>query len=475
MIFFVFVDCVVANPFSKKSSKNDVEKLENLYTHKDKQRFFTDKMLEKYPELNDIKQFYKHRYEIVTNDNGYKGVFDKAENKMIIPQQYQAINTENAMNMFFAVKDKNGWKVLNYKNEPIFSSNYVDSIEPTWYGFRTFKDGFKGLINFEGKEILKPEYNDIEWQEYYQEHGGFYFITLRNGKYGVTNMNGEEILPESERKILPLRDESLSYFIYENDKGKQGVIDKYGNLITDVKYKEIKASAPIEEPYFILWKNDKEIEIVNVVGKKIFYKLNFLKEITDVECLSDKYFAIEEIDLSFEGICNFIQNLIYDIEYPLCLTTEKTHIYNSMGFTCSKGYDKISRYNEKYAYVIKDFRSGLITIDGKDFVKLMPDVNRFCYVTENGLVEFSYKNKNGIIYNNEIIAKPEYENIYFNRGYVFLRNGDIYDFASYEDFAKNKGQNLTRYTRQQLHFIDDKCFKFIKDDGTDDVYCDKRK
>lgn len=65
--------------------------------------------------------------------------------------------------------------------------------------------------------------------------------------------------------------------------------------------------------------------------------------------------------------------------------------------------------------------------------------------------------------------------IYFNRGYVFLRNGDIYDFASYEDFAKNKGQNLTRYTRQQLHFIDDKCFKFIRDDGTDDVYCGKRK
>ena len=365
--------------------------------------------------------------------------------------------------------------MLNYKNEPIFSSNYVDSIEPTWYGFRTFKDSLKGMINFEGKEVLKPEHNDIEWQEYYQEHGGFYFITLRNGKYGVTNMNGEEILPESERKILPLRDESLSYFIYENDKGKQGVIDKYGNLITDVKYKEIKASAPVEEPYFILWKNDKEIEIVNVLGKRIFYKWNFLKEITDVECLSDKYFAIEEIDLSFEGICDFIQNLIYDFNYHLCFTTEKTHIYNSMGLTCSKGYDKISRYNERYAYVRKDFKSGLITIDGKDFVRLMPDVDGFCSVTENGLVKFSYKNKNGIIYNKKIITEPKYEKIYFNRGHVFLRNGDIYDVASYKEFAKTKGKNLKRYTKQQLHFIDDKCFKFTKEDGTEDVYCDESK
>lgn len=493
MIFFVFVDCVAANPFSKKSSKNNVEKLENLYTHKDKQRFFTDKMLEKYPELNDIKQFYDYRYEIVTNDDGCKGVFDKAENKMIIPQQYQAIKSEIAMNMFFAVKDKDGWKVLNYKNEPIFSSNYVDSIEPTWYGFRTFKDGFKGLINFEGKEILKPEYNDIEWQEYYQEHGGFYFITLRNGKYGVTNMNGEEILPESERKILPLRDECISYFTYENENGKQGVIDKYGNLITKAKYQEIKASAPIEEPYFILWKNDKNIEIVNVWGKKIFSKTNRLKKITDVDCLSDKRFAIEEttktvdfrelyekwklkIEFFFSNIGNEEENDFEDFDYPSESTEqETTHIYNSFGLICSKDYDYISSYDEKYAYVIKDSKYGLITLDGKEFVKLIPNVDHFNYVSENGLVKFSYKNKKGIIYNNEIIAKPEYEKIYFNRGYVFLRNGDIYDFASYEDFAKNKGQNLTRYTRQQLHFIDDKCFKFIRDDGTDDVYCDKRK
>ena len=103
VIFFVFVDCVAANPFSKELSKNNVEKFENLYTHKDKQRLYTDKMIEKYPELKDDLQF-RERYEIVTNDNGYKGVFDKKENKMIIPQQYQDINTSLIMNMVFAVK-----------------------------------------------------------------------------------------------------------------------------------------------------------------------------------------------------------------------------------------------------------------------------------------------------------------------------------------------------------------------------------
>lgn len=492
VIFFVFVDCVAANPFSKELSKNNVEKFENLYTHKDKQRLYTDKMIEKYPELKDDLQF-RERYEIVTNDNGYKGVFDKKENKMIILQQYQDINTSLIMNMVFAVKDKDGWKVLDYRNEPIFSSSDLDSLEVTWGGIKTVKDGDIGMINYEGKEVLRPEYENIEIQEYYQEHGGFYYITQRNGKYGVTNMNGEEILPESERKILPLRDECISYFIYENEEGKQGVIDKYGNLITKAKYKEIKASAPFEEPYFILWKNDKKIEIVNVLGKKIFSKTNRLKTITNVDCLNDKRFAIEEttktvdfrelfekwkhkIEFFFMNLKNEEEFVNEDFYYSSETTEhESTHIYNSFGLICSKGYDYISSYNEKYAYVIKDSKYGLITLDGKEFIKLIPDVDQFNYVSENGLVKFSYNGKKGIIYNNEIIAKPEYEKIYFNRGYVFLRNGDIYDIASYEDFAKSKGKNLTRYTRQQLHFIDDKCFKFIRDDGTDDVYCDKRK
>lgn len=42
VIFFVFVDCVAANPFSKELSKNDVEKFENLYRDKKQKEIMHD-------------------------------------------------------------------------------------------------------------------------------------------------------------------------------------------------------------------------------------------------------------------------------------------------------------------------------------------------------------------------------------------------------------------------------------------------
>lgn len=42
VIFFVFVDCVAANPSSKELSKNDVEKFENLYGDKKQKEIMRD-------------------------------------------------------------------------------------------------------------------------------------------------------------------------------------------------------------------------------------------------------------------------------------------------------------------------------------------------------------------------------------------------------------------------------------------------
>lgn len=450
--------------FAKTNDKtSDVEK---LYQMENKQRGYTDKMIEKYPELKDERQF-DGKYEIIADNNGYKGVFDKKENKFIIPQKYREINTNHIITMFFSAYDKDGWKILDYRNEPIFESKDYDQINTTWCGFETIKDDKIGMINLEEKEILKPQYESIECQEYYQEHGGFYYITQKDGKYGVTNMNGEEILPPSEKKILPLG-EPISYFITETDEEKQGIIDKFGNVVIEPEYETLKCDMPDKMPYFVAWKNPKSLKILNVNGKKLLSKTNLKNKITDVTCLNDKYFAIEESHKKFK----IKMSKDEDDEY-----IEKMFVVNSLGIRCSRKYDVIFPFDNKYAEVYNrtSDERGLITVKGKKFVKVTKNITCFNSITNNGLVKFTNRSKKGIIYKNKIITKPEYEKIYFNRGHVFLRNGDIYDVASYKEFAKTKGKNLKRYTKQQLHFIDDKCFKFTKEDGTEDVYCDESK
>lgn len=102
--------------------------------------------------------------------------------------------------------------------------------------------------------------------------------------------------------------------------------------------------------------------------------------------MNDKRFAIEEttktvdfrelfekwkhkIEFFFMKLENEEEFVNEDFNYSSETTEhESTHIYNSFGLICSKGYDYISSYNEKYAYVIKDSKYGLISLDGKEFI-----------------------------------------------------------------------------------------------------------
>ncbi len=284
-------------------------------------------------------------------------------------------------------------------------------------------------------------------------------------------MKGEEIIPPSHRKILPLNF-PISFFIYENEEGQKGIIDKYGRIIIEAKYENIEADILNEKLYFVLWKNDKNIKIVNLFGKTLLKKRNIIKNISKAICLSEKYFVIQETKMTPEINIKLGNNHLVQID-----SNERNNMYvlNKFGIRCSKKYEYISDFNDKYACVAKGNKFGLIKNNGRTLVKLRSDIDFFNQVSPNNLVKFEKSGKRGIIYNNKVITKPEYEKIYFNRGYVFLSNGDIYDIASFQDFAKYEGKKLKRYKRQQLHFIDESCFKFTNDDGTDTVYCNESK
>lgn len=451
---------------TKKELKK--EKIENLYNMENKNSFYTDKTLEKYPELKNHLQFFD-RYKIVTNDKGYKGVYDSRQNTIVIPEKYREISSSLIFPIFFIAQDKDGWKILDYKNELLFAADY-DEINFANGGFETKKDDKVGMVNFEGREILKPEYEKIVSTEYFQAGGGFYYITQKDDKYSVIDMNREEIISPSHTKILPLNF-PISFFIYENEKGQKGVIDKYGKIIIDAKYENIEANMLKEEPYFVLWENDKSIKIVNLYGKTLLNKRNILnKYISKAICLNEKYFVIKETSSLPKDEIG--ANILPNQNAP---KKENMYILNKLGIRCSKKYEYISDFNEEYACVANGNKFGLIKTNGRILVKLRPDIDFFLKVSPNKLVKFERRGKQGIIYNNKIITPPEYKKIYFNRGHVFLRNGDVYDIASFDDFAKYEGKKLQRCTKQQLHMIDEKCFKLTNEDGSETVYCEGQK
>ena len=112
---------------------------------------------------------------------------------------------------------QNSFRVTLEGRDAILDS--TNRLITTVYPFR--KDKKFGLVNFEGKEILKPKYDDIESTEY------DIFIARYKGKYGILDKSGNE--------IHPCKFNSIDLFIggkaFVMEGEKEFYIDRYGKII----------------------------------------------------------------------------------------------------------------------------------------------------------------------------------------------------------------------------------------------------
>ncbi len=143
-------------------------------------------------------------YKIISD--GKSGVIDKAGNVIIEPE-YNTIKIPNPKEaIFICVYDYNAasgeykTKVLNEKNEEILT-NYenvntidikeiVSSIPYEKTVLQYQKDGKYGIIDFSGKDITNPIYEEIKNMPYREGE----LIVKKDGKYGVININGGKLV-----------------------------------------------------------------------------------------------------------------------------------------------------------------------------------------------------------------------------------------------------------------------------------------
>lgn len=143
-------------------------------------------------------------YKIISD--GKSGVIDKDGNVIIEPE-YNTIKIPNPKEaIFICIYDYNAasgeykTKVLNEKNEEILT-NYenvntidikeiVSSIPYEKTVLQYQKDGKYGIIDFNGKDITKPIYEEIRNMPYREGE----LIVKKDGKYGVININGGKLV-----------------------------------------------------------------------------------------------------------------------------------------------------------------------------------------------------------------------------------------------------------------------------------------
>lgn len=428
-------------------------------------RFYTEEMVKKYPEINNRDIWIGHndprikaRFEIIRNENGLQGVFDTKEEKFIIPQQYRNIEEcESTYCMFFKAEDKKSVKLIDYKNNVIYETDSdYDDINCKWYGVEIKNNNKYGIVSYEGKEILKPEYDSIIPQEHFGESGGFYYIVQKDNQYGVFDVKGRNHIKMTDTKILPMTNGGgFHYFEFEK-KGKRGVIDFKGNIILPPEYERIEFKrSEKDKNYFVACKNENDCETLNSDGEKGNIKVSLKNIGSDVIKLSDDYYIVGKQDRGMR-------------------------IVHRNGTIKSEKYDSIKPFG-KYFALIQTYKpdetlTGVIDFQGNILMKQMPNIE-IEKIAKNGLIKIIKDGKFGVVYNNELIADTIYDNVFFYKGHVSLLylkdDGEYYyNIASFEDFAQSKGKKYKTYNANQLEEkYTNECFRFIKDNGEADVYC----
>ena len=187
------------------------------------------------------------------HDNKW-GVIDSNGNTVIEPSYQEMIIIPNNKNdIFLCTYDVNyetgeyKTKVLNSKNEMIFTQyNKVEAIpnqdvnQNLWYEenvLKVQKNGKYGMINFEGKEILQPEYETIEAVAGIKNA----ILVQKDGKYGVVDKEGKAMTDIAYTEIKPLGKDNKSGYIVKDEQGKYGIIDYSKNQVLPNQYEGIEA------------------------------------------------------------------------------------------------------------------------------------------------------------------------------------------------------------------------------------------
>ncbi len=386
-------------------------------------------------------------------ENNKWGVMDNKGNIIIDPsyEEMVLIPDENT-DLFVCTYNVNyndetfDTKVLNAENEEILTE--YDNLEVmqntdginVWYEkdiLKYEKDGKYGLIDFEGKEVLPAEYDDIYVLDGIEKS----LIIEKNGNKGlISSSTGEIIISATYKEISALSENYKNGYIVKNSSDKCGIIAIDKKVILEEKYDEIKNVSG--NGYYVVV-SEKDTKVVDKEGKVIleegFDSVEAIGASGIVIINKDKYGVIsfegkeiisakyEDIKLCFNnsyiakkdgkyGILDSEENVKVEFEYENMAyiktadfieaetSNYKTDIYDS---NLSKVLENviISELNEEEGYLRvrkdNDYKYYNFKFEEKTNFDVLSTNTLFLY-KENG--KYGYKNKEG-----EKIVDPIYD------------------------------------------------------------------
>lgn len=373
-------------------------------------------------ELEKISNEDINYYKIMSN--GKSGIIDKT-GKVIIEPKYNTIKLPNPKKPIFiciydynAVSGEYKTKVLNEKNEEILK-NYenvntidikevVSSIpyEKTLLQYQ--KDGKYGIINFEGKSIIKPIYEEIRNMPYREGE----LIVKKQGKYGVVSINGGKLLDckydyitgdnyYSEEKKYEL-DGYIVGINNEDGKMQYGYINNKREQILDVEFDKIYRMNDVkdDENIYLLAEKDGKIQLYKnnkLLLDNNYQSINYSEDSKLLILQKDGRYGVT--DLSGKQILSVdYEQIRIPGDYIIAIKDGKQVIFDLVGTQKENlAYTNILKTeNENYNITVdKNDKYGVINKDGN--ILIGNKYNYIQYLYDNYFIVGGETGKSGII------------------------------------------------------------------------------
>ncbi len=465
---------------------------------------------------------------MIFKENNKFGVINK-DGEVVIKALYDEIQIPNPSKPLFVCMynyntelNQYNVKVLNEKEEQIlYQYVYVEAIRlntpisnvPYEKSVLKYKDkGKYGLINFEGKIIVKAQYDDIESFNYNE---GLLLIK-KNNKFGVININGATVVSAKYDEIESdgYYDEQSNYkksgFIVGNIKDEKmiyGYLNYKAKKVLDIKYEQIDR---IENKY----KSD-DIYIIAVENQKAgVYKNNkniFKHEYDDISydfnnnCLimqkdskqgvadldgkivleveydnifmTDRYInAVKEsnidiIDISSNNKVN-LENIVgltgtTNNQYSIAITNEeKYQIYDTEKNELKENkYDFLQFIYENYFIAVQKEKYGVVDSNGKiiidfkyDSIQKLPDSKVLQAYIQNNDTTYMYCNNN-------LVQNMENCELTINKDYIIMLSNSDIKYIDYEGNIINTNETNLKKDYDVITKFNEYGFAGIKKQG----------
>lgn len=368
--------------------------------------------------------------------DGKWGVINSKGEIILTPEYEEAIIIpDNTKDVFLCTYDvnyeNNTYKTVVYNSKKQEIITGYDTVTPLenygssntlWYGTDVLlvsKEGKYGLVDFNGKELLACEYDSIETLKGVKSS----FVTKKDGKLGLVDNIGATVLENEYQAIKPVSDKYENGYIVTNADKKMGVMAK-GKTLVEVKYEDIK-SIYGDGKYIV--KEEGKWQLIDTEGNI------YLKDQFD-----------EVITVHGENVI-----LQKDKKYGVSTLSGETEIepkYEEMSYSFDNNY--IYKENGKY---------GIMNIEGQ--VLLNPEYDTLIYRAEAGFFEGTKNNSANtdfIAQDIEVKVSGILSELNITNGYMKIRTEGEYKYYNFKFEEKTSRELLTTNTL----FLDKKDGKY---------------